>query len=314
MGRSDFFFSVIVPTYERPQQLAVCLKFLAGLEYPRDQFEVIVVDDGSELPADNVVASFHDKFHVTLLSQSHSGPAAARNFGAARAKGRFLAFIDDDCAPAVDWLQKLAARFTETPDCAIGGRTLNALPDNQYSSTTQLIIDYLYAYYNSPSTQARFLTSNNLAVTAEYFHLVGGFDAGCRRAAAEDRELCDRWIRKGYRMLYAREVLVYHAHPLTFHSFLCQHFNYGRGASYFHRVRMVKMESLQFYLRLLFYLPFQVDSRQVLVMFLLIGVAQVANAAGFFWESACGNFGFSRPVKTFSSLSNVLTIFRKQQK
>src|ERR1044071_997233 len=72
MEGSHCFFSIIVPTHNRPEQLSVCLKFLAEQEYPRDQFEVIVVNDGSELPLEKVVSSFCDKLNVTLLSQSHA--------------------------------------------------------------------------------------------------------------------------------------------------------------------------------------------------------------------------------------------------
>lgn len=314
MDGSGCVFSIIVPTHDRPEQLGVCLKCLAGLDYPRDEFEVIVIDDGSELPAGYVVDSFYDKLHVTLLSQSHSGPAAARNLGAARAKGQFLAFTDDDCAPAVDWLQKLAARFRETRDCAIGGCTLNALPDNPYSSASQLIIDYLYSYYNVHSNQAGFLASNNLAMPADRFHALGGFDGGWFRAAADDRELCHRWIHNGYRMIYATEVLVYHAHSLTFRTFWLQHFNYGRGASYFRRVRSARAEPLRFYLRLLLYPFFKVDSRQVFTIWVLIVLAQVANAAGFAWEKVSGIFRSLRPIRTFSSTVGRSHIFRKLQK
>jgi len=69
---------------------------------------VIVVDDGSEMPLEAVVAAFHDQLDVTLLTEPHAGPATARNTGAVRAKGEFLAFTDDDCTPASDWLQTLA--------------------------------------------------------------------------------------------------------------------------------------------------------------------------------------------------------------
>src|SRR5262245_22867809 len=105
------FFSVIVPTYERAQQLALCLHALACQNYPRDLFEVLVVDDGSTLSQEASVDAFRGKLNVQLLSQPHSGPAAARNYGARYARGSFLAFTDDDCAPCPTWLQTLAAGF-----------------------------------------------------------------------------------------------------------------------------------------------------------------------------------------------------------
>jgi len=290
MGQEQPFFSIVIPTYARPGQLAVCLQSLARLDYPRDRFEVIVVDDGSEKPPEAVVASSCGQLDVTLLRQAHAGPAAARNTGAARAKGEFLAFTDDDCAPAPGWLQSLAARFARASDCAIGGRTLNALPGNPYSTASQLLVAYLYTYYNADPDQACFFTSNNLAMPTDRFHTMGGFDATYTRTAAEDRELCDRWLHHGYRMTYAPEALVYHAHVLTFRTFWRQHFNYGRGAFHFQQARAhracgrIRLEPLPFYLNLLLYPFSQAQGWRAPLLAALLGVSQVANAVGFFWE------------------------------
>jgi cellulose synthase/poly-beta-1,6-N-acetylglucosamine synthase-like glycosyltransferase len=256
--------------------------------------EVIVVDDGSETPPEAVVASFCGQLDVALLRQAHAGPAAARNTGAARAKGEFLAFTDDDCAPAPDWLQILAARFARASDCAVGGRTLNALPDNLYSTASQLLVAYLYTYYNADPDQARFFTSNNLAMPTDRFHTMGGFDTTYTRTAAEDRELCDRWLHHGYRMTYAPEALVYHGHVLTFRTFWWQHFNYGRGAFHFHQARAqracgrIRLEPLSFYLNLLLYPFSQAQGRRAPLLVALLGVSQVANAVGFLWEGVNG--------------------------
>ena len=283
-------FSVIVPTYNRPLQLAICLEALARLEYPRDRFEVLVVDDGSTTPLDTVVASFRDKIDVTLFTQLHAGPAAARNTGALRAKGQFLAFTDDDCMPASDWLQKLAERFVQAPESAIGGRTLNALPENACATASQILIDYLYTYYNADPNQARLLISNNLALPAERFYAVGGFDAVWLRAAAEDRELCDRWRRGGGRMRYAPEAVTYHQHALTFRSFWRQHFRYGRRAFHFHQVRSrhagtgVRLEPLSFYLNLLRYPFSRISTGRGLRLAALLMVSQLANVTGFLYE------------------------------
>lgn len=99
MEKSCPFISVIIPTYERAGQLSVCLGALAAQDYPRDRFEVLVVDDGSATSPEGSVGTFRHQLNVRLLKQLHSGPAAARNHGTAHAKGAFLAFTDDDCAP-----------------------------------------------------------------------------------------------------------------------------------------------------------------------------------------------------------------------
>lgn len=284
--------SIVIPTYNRPAQLAVCLRACARLDYPADCFEVIVVDDGGTVPLDEVVARFQDVLALRLLRQDNAGPAAARNTGASGARGEFLAFTDDDCSPARAWLQALAAQFATSPECAVGGRTLNALTDNLYSATSQHLISYVLSYYNAVPHAARFFPSNNLAFPTRGFRAIGGFDETYPRAAAEDRELCDRWLHYGHRMVYAEEAVVYHAHDLTFRTFLGQHFRYGRGAFCFHQVRAqreqhrVKVEPPAFCFNMLRY-PF-VGARGInaLILMLLLVVTQVANAAGMFWESA----------------------------
>jgi len=283
----QFLFSVIIPSYNRPKQLAACLESLTQLEYPRDRFEVIVVDDGSDSPLDTVVAPFKDSLNLRLIRQNNAGPAAARNGAAQQAHGKYLAFTDDDCRPATNWLQALENCFTATPDRIVGGRTVNALADNPYSTTSQNIISMGYAHYNAIADQARFFASNNMVVPAERFRELGGFEESF--TTSEDRELCDRWLHQGYQMTYAPEVVIYHAHPMTLRSFWKQHFSYGQGAFRFHQTRAEKgwgnfqIEG-NYYLNLLRY-PFENgQGKQGLVLTAVLFVSQVANAAGFFWE------------------------------
>jgi glycosyltransferase involved in cell wall biosynthesis len=116
-------FSVIVATYRRPsQRLRECLTALANQTYPHNLYEVIIVDDGSPISSRELVETFRCDLRIELLVQSRTGPAAARNNGARHATGEYLAFTDDDCAPAPDWLERLAERFAKYPVCVIGGR------------------------------------------------------------------------------------------------------------------------------------------------------------------------------------------------
>jgi glycosyltransferase involved in cell wall biosynthesis len=291
MATSPAFFSIIIPTLNRPAQLAQCLAAVAELEYPRDRFEVIVVNDGGEMSPEHVVDLFRERLDVKVITQSHAGPATARNTGAAQARGAFLAFTDDDCEPAHDWLQALAARFAATNDCVVGGRTVNGLTENVYSTTSQVLIDYLCAYYNSDSDEATFVTSNNLAIPTAQFQAIGGFDGSFHRAGAEDREFCDHLRHDGHRIIYASEALVRHGHSMTLSGFWRQHFAYGRGALHFHQLRTlrgqvrIKIEPLRFYLNLLCYPYVKRRSRQRLSISALLLLSQSANAAGFFYEN-----------------------------
>ncbi len=80
-------FSIVIPSYSRPGQLAECLRALSRLEYPRDRFEVIVVDDGGDRPLDEVIAPFESNLTLTLLRQANAGPAALPATPGQRARG-----------------------------------------------------------------------------------------------------------------------------------------------------------------------------------------------------------------------------------
>ncbi len=281
--------TLIVPTYNRPRELASCLESLTRLRAPAGGFEVVVVDDGSDQPLEAVVAPFEESLELRLLRQDNAGPGAARNSGMAAARGHWLAFTDDDCWPEPDWLCRLAARLERHPAHLVGGRTLNRILDNPYAATSQAIIDCVYAFYNARPDDPRFFASNNMAVARELLEDAGGFDTETFRQASEDRELCDRWRHLGRRLSYVPEAKVLHAHRLDFPSFCRQHFAYGRGAARFHRLRTRRRSGrmwhdMPFHLQLprllrepLSRLP---AGRRLRVLALLV-VWQAANAAGF---------------------------------
>jgi len=289
MGSRQPFFSVIIPTYSHPAELPGCLEALSRQQFPTDSFEVIVVDDGSASPPTATVQAFENRLAIRLVTARHGGPAAARNYGARQAAGRFFAFTDDDCRPASGWLSALAERFAAAPDHIIGGRTINELVKNPYAATSQLILDVVYRHFNRTDPgEARFLACNNLALAAESFASIGGFDASFM--TSEDRELCDRWLDSGRRITYAPEAVVFHANPLDLRHFWWQHFGYGRGAWRFHRLRERHghgrfRPDWTFY-RKLAIVPFaQKPPLWSLSITALMAITQLANCAGFFYES-----------------------------
>ena len=284
------FISIVIPAYNRPDRLEECLESIAQLNYSRDCFEVTVVDDGSPIPLTGIGEKFKSQIPLNFIRQDNVGPANARNTGAAASQGQYIAFTDDDCRVHPDWLAALAAVYEQQPDALVGGRTLNALPENVYSTASQLLIDYLYSYYNPDQGAITFFASNNFAVSRNRFQKLGGFDTGFPLAAGEDREFCDRWIQQGWPMVYGPKMMVYHAHYLSLAKFWQQHFNYGRGAYCFHRARAnrgmgkVKVEPFKFYRQLLTYpLSRWVTLHQIQLTGLLL-LSQFANTAGFFWE------------------------------
>jgi glycosyltransferase involved in cell wall biosynthesis len=254
-------YSVVVPTYQRGTALERCLHALASQTLERDRFEVVVVDDGSIVPPRAAVARASARLDVRLIEQANAGPASARNAGARVARGEYVVFTDDDCRPDPGWLRAIDLSATRHPGCAIGGRVVNALGDGLYSSASQLLIEFLYDYFNVDVEGGRFFITSNLALPASSFHAIGGFDVTFPLAAAEDRDLCDRWREAGLAMVYCDDAIVHHAHALGLHSYCRQHFNYGRGAFHLHRARArrgerpLRVEPPRFYSRLVGY-PF----------------------------------------------------------
>ena len=294
MGEKRPFFSIIIPTYNRPRQLYECLKSIERLEFPKKRFEVIVVDDGSKTPLRKLIRSFENHFSAKLIQQSNAGPAAARNAGASIAMGDLVVFTDDDCLALPNWLSKLENRFNQNPKNVIGGRTINALENNSFAATSQLIIDAAYQYHNADFANARFFASNNMAVPAALFRSIGGFDA--RFWTSEDREFCDRWLWRGYRMTYAPEIVVYHVNPLRLQTYLRQHFNYGRGAFRFHLFRTkrhglpMSLESKAFYVNLLMYPLYRRRFKEVIFSGALLLLSQVASLLGYLTERRSWRF------------------------
>lgn len=282
-------FSIIVPTYNRPRELACCLESLAALDFPKDRFEVIVIDDGGSLPIDPIVSRWADSLLITILHETNGGPAMARNSGARVASGTYLAFTDDDCVPAPGWLSTFLEVLRDEPGAMVGGKTINALVNNPYATASQLIVDLVYDHYNAQPSQARFFATNNMAVSTTQFRTLSGFDTNFR--TSEDRDLCDRWAGAGYPMVFASEAVVYHSHDLSFSTFWMQHVGYGRGARRFylaHQRRDCGSSTIKggFYSSLLRQLPraLRGKSRPVYLAFLMV-VWQVANFVGFALET-----------------------------
>ena len=281
--------SIVIPSRDRLGQLKRCLASIAELEAPCGGFEVVVVDDGSREPYREFLDGFFKAIHLRLLRRDGQGPGLARNAGVATAQGRFVALTDDDCAPAPDWLARLGAALRAAPDDLVGGRTVNALPENVFAEASQLLIHYLYDYFGAGHVN-RFFTSCNMALRRDLYLEVGGFLPRFRLAGGEDRDFCDRWMTSGRHLSYVRDAVVHHAHHLTFRGFLRQHFTYGRGAWHFHRARAergvgrVPIEPLRFFAGMVARPFSEPGPRRPLATSALIGTSVVMNAAGYFRE------------------------------
>ena len=287
MNGSLPFISIIIPTYNRPKALAACLLATADLDYPQDRFEVIVVHDeiGCTVAASTRNA-LNTKIQLQELNQSHAGPAAARNLGAAHAQGQYLAFTDDDCLVSPGWLRALSEHLSAAPQSAYAGHTTTYHERNRYSQATQMINDFVVS--TTQSMKSPFVTSNNLAVPTAEFLKLGGFDTRFPCAAGEDREFCVRWNRAGYRLDQVPEAVIHHAQDLSLQGFWRQQFGYGRAAFLLRWIQKpeptesrVGLERSSFYYDLLRYPLEHGFNRKNVHLATLLALSQVAVAAGF---------------------------------
>lgn len=282
-------FSIIIPTYNRPVLLDRCLTAIAALNYPRDDFEVIVVDDGSDPEPGDVIARHTARLAPKYFRSHRRGPAWARNRGLREAQGEYVAFIDDDCAPEPEWLGAMDRAFARSPEAGLGGKIVNAAENGICGRTSQILITFLYEYGSLHPQWPRFFCSNNLAFPKKPLLEIGGFDENYGLSAGEDRDLCARWLEQR-ELLYVPDAVIRHRQNLNLRSFCVQHYRYGRGAHQFWLRRReigdmrLRPASWRFYAGMLS-TPFAHEPLpQAIAMTMLLGVSQVAGVLGYSYE------------------------------
>lgn len=213
---------MIVPTYNRLNYLKNCLRGLEEQSYKN--FEVIVVDDSSSDGTRAFVQSTRTKL-VSL--KKNSGPSTARNAGAKIARGKILAFIDDDCEPHKNWLLEIAKTFKLSE--ALSSQNEES-PDFLFGQTIYVRESYEGRFPERvvQNPHALWPMGNNLAFKKNVFEKLGAFDSTFDKYHNEDSELAIRAVSKNYRFKRLPSALVYHQKSLwTFASLLKS----GRNAS-----------------------------------------------------------------------------------
>jgi len=269
--------SVVVPTRDRPDRLAVCL---AALERQTvADLEIVVVDDASR-DAAAVAAVVAGAPRARLVRGAGRGPAAARNAGVAAASAPVVCFTDDDCDPVPGWAAALAARIAGGADAA-AGPTRNGRPHSVVAAAAQAVATHLAEATVGPAGRMRFAPTSNLACRAEVCAAVP-FDESYPLAAGEDRDWCARLVGSGRTLAFTPEALVRHHQELSPAGFWRQQVRYGRGAYRFRAGHgALRPEPLSFYLGLL-----RRGFRDGVRAGVLVGIAQVATAVGMVQEAA----------------------------
>ncbi|MFM1920623.1 MAG: hypothetical protein RLZZ303_2257, partial [Candidatus Hydrogenedentota bacterium] len=171
---------------------------------------IIIVDDGS---TDRTAEIAHGYEGITYIRQDNAGPAAARNRGAAAAKGEWLAFTDSDCIAEPDWISALMAKVRANEGkgvVGVGGTYGIANPE---SLLARIIHAEIQARHARMKDEVDFLGSFNVAYERKAFEAVGGFDESFSQASAEDNDLAYRLIDAGGKLLFSKLAVVNHYHP-----------------------------------------------------------------------------------------------------
>lgn len=221
-------YSIIVPVYNRPQEIEDLLSSLTAQQV-RD-FEVIVVEDGSSIRCDTVVDKYRDRLNIHYFFKPNSGPGPSRNFGFSQAKGNFLVVFDSDCIIPPDYLTMVDRSMKENQWDAWGG------PDRAHETFTPLQRAMGYTMSSILTTggirggrkrvgwfQPR---SYNMGITRRVFEETEGFKL---TRYAEDIEFSIRMRNKGYKVGLIPEAYVYHKRRTNLKQFFRQVFNFGRG-------------------------------------------------------------------------------------
>lgn len=211
--------SVIIPAYNAETTLARCLVALAVQTLPPQDFEVIVVDDGSTDATAQLVASFD---RARCISFPRAGAAAARNRGAHAAQGPILLFTDADCAPLPDWMDKMLAVFADPQVVGAKGRYLTQ-QRQPIARFVQIEYEEKYARLRRAQT-IDFVDTYSAAYRRSVFLENHGFDESFPTASAEDREFSFRLARQGYKMVFVSDAIVFHEHTATLGSYLRRKF------------------------------------------------------------------------------------------
>ncbi len=230
-------FSVVIPTYNRRRSLERVLNGLKLQEYPHEQLEVIVVNDGSEDGTSDMVRQANLPFAVGLLEEGNLGPAAARNLGVEHAHGPFVLFLDDDVIPTPQLLIEHAAAHGNRLDRVVIGTMLGSgrerAPWLRWESV-KLAEQYAAMERGAfKPTPWQFYTGN-ASVRREHVLNAGGFDARFRRA--EDIELGFRLERLGLEFVFHPQAASLHLMRRSWAAWLDAARQYGRNDVTFGKV------------------------------------------------------------------------------
>ncbi len=214
-------FSIIIPVYNRPQEIDELLESLCHQTFK--DFEVVVVEDGSREKCDLVCDKYRDRLLVSYHFKPNSGPGPSRNYGAERSQGEYLIILDSDVIVPENYLAIVKEELDREPCDAFGG------PDRAHPSFTpiQKAINYaMTSFFTTGGIRGGkrkmdkfYPRSFNLGIKKSVYEALGGF---APMRYGEDIDLSTRIFKNGYSCRLFPEAFVYHKRRVKFSSFFRQ--------------------------------------------------------------------------------------------
>lgn len=221
-------YSVIIPVYNRPDEINELLSSLALQSF--HNFEVVIVEDGSDTPCMDVVEQFKEKLCITYFAKPNTGQSDSRNVGIGLAKSDFFIFFDSDCIIPADYLRCLDRYRQVNQVDAYGG------PDAAHPSFSSLQKAINFSMTSFLTTggirggkkQLEKFTprSFNMGFSREVFNVTKGYG---KLHVGEDIDLSFRIRSSGFDTALIRDAYVYHKRRLSFKRFWKQVFKYGEA-------------------------------------------------------------------------------------
>jgi GT2 family glycosyltransferase len=229
--------SVVVPTYNRLPRLKQVLAALERQSYPRDQFEVVIVSDGSTDGTHEYLRMMCTPLRLNVVIQANGGPAAARNGGIAHAQGEYILFIDDDVVPEPALLAEHMRFHGEDTSTIVLGPMLTPddFPLQPWVAWEQAMLmkQYKAMQHREWQPTSRQFYTGNTSLARRFLVQVGGFDERYRRA--EDVELAYRLEHFGVTFVFNPRAVGYHYAERSFRSWNETPYAYGRNDVLFAR-------------------------------------------------------------------------------
>jgi glycosyltransferase involved in cell wall biosynthesis len=219
-------YSIIVPVYNRPQEVEELLESLTHQVFK--DFEVIVVEDGSTQPSSDVVRRYTDRLPLRYFGKPNTGPGPSRNFGFEQALGAYLVAFDSDCLIPSSYFDAVERAMAGKPLDAWGGPDRG---DDRFTRRQRAMAYTMSAFLTTGGirggrSKGFQLRSYNMGISRDVFARTGGFRFD---RLAEDVELSLRIEKAGFRVTLIPEAYVIHKRRTNFKQFFRQVYGFGCG-------------------------------------------------------------------------------------